>query len=142
MTTRETFEMGLSLSSGRTVLPAENTMLNLIYTSMKQVAMDTLCLRLVGTAEEIAGFRVLRKIDYDSYVRYPVKPSDVDEELVMDEFALEAMAYWCMKLLEPQRQNEHYRGYKDQIDMGNGRLVETMLSEEEEESTPRNCMFP
>lgn len=142
MTTREVFKKVNQKSSGRTVEPEDNVMIESIADAMKRVAMDTLPTRLTGTAEDMAGYRVLRKVDADTYVRFPLTPNNPDEELVMDEFLIDAMAYWIIKLLEPQREKAHYRGYMDEIDMNNGRLVETMLSEPDEESTPRNCYFP
>ena len=142
MTVRELYVSALEKSSGRTKLPTEDKMIEGTFVAMKQVAMDTLPLRLTRTATTIVGERVLRKIDFDTYVKFPKKPDSVDEELEMDEFLIDAMAFWVIKGLEPQVENRYYRGYKDHIDMNNGRLIETMLSEDFEDSTPRNCYFP
>ena len=142
MTVRELCTSAIEESSGRTQLPTEDKMLKASFEAMKQVAMDTIPTRLVYTAETIVGERILRKVDSDTYIKFPKKPTNVDEELEMDEFLITAMACWIIKKWERQLEKQHYRNYKDQIDMNNGRLVETMLSEESEDSTPRNCYFP
>ena len=142
MTVREVYVSALEKSSGRTKLPEDSKMLEGSFVAMKQVAMDTLPTRLARTAVTIVGERVLRKIDFDTYIKFPKKPDSVDEELEMDEALLDAMAFWVIKGLEPQVENRYYRGYQDEIDMNQERLIETMISEDIEDSTPRNCYFP
>lgn len=142
MTTRELYVVVTEKSSGRTKLPSEDKMKEGAFAAMKRVAMDTIPTRLTRTTETIVGERILRKVDSDTYVKFPSKPSSVDDELEMDEFLIDAMAYYIIKLLEPQREKGHYRDYMGAIDDNNGRLVETMLSEDFEDSTPRNGYFP
>lgn len=142
MTVREVYVEALEKSSGRTQLPEEYKMLSGAFVAMKRIAKDTLPLRLKRTAVTIVGERILRMIDTDTFIKFPKKPDSVDEELEMDEALLDAMAFWVIKGLEPQVENRYYRGYQDEIDMNQERLIETMISEDIEDSTPRNCYFP
>ncbi len=127
-------------SVGRTELPDNEQISFRIHTGMMKIAKDTTPLRLVAAYNE--GTEILRKIDSDTYVRFPKRPiKDSGLELDLDDELMDALALYVMAGLEIQRSKVLMGMYWEEIDKNNQRLIETYL-EEATNDAERFYQFP
>ncbi len=127
-------------SVGRTELPDNEQISFRIHTGMMKIAKDTTPLRLVASYNE--GTEILRKIDSDTYVRFPKRPiKDSGLELDLDDELMDALALYVMAGLEIQRSKVLMGMYWEEIDKNNQRLIETYL-EEATNDAERFYQFP
>ena len=127
-------------SVGRIEAPVNEQLTERIYTGMKKIARDTVCLRWMTNDPE--GREILRRLDQNTYVRYPKKPIlDNGEQLDIDDELIDALALYVMAGLEMQRSKVLMGMYWEEIDANNTRLTETYL-ESATNDAERFYVFP
>ncbi len=115
-------------SVGRFELPDDEQLSFRIHSAMMKIAKDTTPLRLVAEYNE--GTEILRKIDSDTYVRFPKRPiKDSGLELDLDDELMDALALYVMAGLEIQRAKVLMGMYWEEINHNNTRLIETYLED-------------
>ena len=139
MTLEEFGRFMLSKSSGRTVVPSGELMAERTWTAMKQIAQDTLPLKL--TVASPVGYTVIRRVDSETYVRKPEKPMlSTTNQLDLDEMLMDALALYVLAGLEQQKAKTYMGMYWGEINKHNDRLTETFLSHADNDA-PRFYKF-
>jgi hypothetical protein len=131
MTLGDFREVILEKSVGRTTLPEDKKLFERVHTAIKRVAKDTVPLSLVQRVDSTVStinFKVLRRIDTNSYIRFPEKPESNESVIDVDEALLDATALYIIAGLERGHAKVHMGMYYGEIDMNNDRLIETALS--------------
>ena len=119
-------DMG-SKSIGRKPANKDDNLESRVYTAMLVCAKKTVPLSLVENNP--AGYKILRRVDEITWIRYPEKPSfqsgigiDIDDELI------DAVQYYVMAGLEAQRAKVLMGMFHSEIDRYNETLIETFLA--------------
>jgi len=113
-------------SVGRIEAPINEQMTERVYTGMKKIAKDTIVLRWV--IDNPVGYEIIRRVDENTYIRFPKKPIlDGGEQLDIDDELLDALALYVMAGLEMQRSKVLMGMYWEEINQNNDRLTETYL---------------
>lgn len=130
MTILEFKSVVLSKSTNRKELPDD--FYERVFSSLKRVAKDTLPLILtkVISNDNIITFPVLRKIDSETYVQMPTKPTTDEDVLTIDDELIDAVALLTMSTLEKQNLKTYMGLYYKEIEMNDERLIMTSLSDE------------
>ena len=115
----------LSKSVGRMKEFEKTIFFEKTYSALKRVALDTLPLILHINYPQ--GQQILRKIDENSYIRFPRKPQKVEDELDIDMSLVDATAYMVMASYETQRAKIYMGLYYTEIENNNSKLIETDL---------------
>jgi len=116
----------LTKSTGRTEIPTNEMLVDRTYTALKRVASDTIPLRLV--VEDSAGHQILRRVDDNTYVRFPKRPIiDSGQTMDIDDELLDAVALYIMAGLELQRSKTLMGLYYKEIETYDEKLTETYL---------------
>jgi hypothetical protein len=118
-------------STGRTTIEANEDMAERIFTGLKHIAMRTTPLTLL--VDNTFGHQILRRLDEDAYIRMPVKPIIMeDDDIDIDDALLDALSYFVMAGLEPQKGKTNRGFYWAEIEMNNQRLIETYLEDDDD----------
>ncbi|NOQ31121.1 MAG: hypothetical protein GQ570_08375 [Helicobacteraceae bacterium] len=133
-----------SKSIGRTQLPDDTDLYQRIQTACKRIAMDTVPLRLSKTVPvgTLVTFPVYRKLDETSYIRTPSIAVTLDDDVDIDSVLLDAVALYVMAGLERPNGKTHMGLYYREIEVNNDRLVETVLSDNDNDCAERYQQFP
>lgn len=116
-------------SVGRIEPPINEQMTERVYTAMKHIARTTIPLAYVIN-ENPEDHNILRKIDANTWIRYPKKPIlDSGNRLDIDDALLDALALYVMAGLELQRSKVLMAMYYEEIDRHNQGMIETYLEE-------------
>ena len=128
MTLEEFGRFMLSHSSGRTVIPSGELMIERTWTAMKKIAKDTIPLRLI--VSDPSGHTIIRKPDSETYIRRPDKPIlGATTPIDMDDALMDALALYVLAGLEQQKAKTYMGMYWGEINDFNDKLTETYLSE-------------
>ena len=112
-----------------------------IFAGLKRIATDTVPFILVENQQSMA--HIIRRIDANTFIRMPEKPSIDLDEIDMDEMLLDALAFYVMAGIEKVKAKVHMGMYHGEIDMNNARLIETVLScSEDDGELDRYNQFP
>jgi len=126
MTLEEFERFMLSKSSGRTITPTSEQMIERVWSGMKKMAFDTTPLLL--TVNDPQGYTIIRKIDDQTFIRKPERPMlQTSGDLDIDEMLLDGLAYFVLAGLELQRSKVLMGMYWGEIDSYNDKLSETYL---------------
>lgn len=122
-------------STGRSALPETQKFAERIFTGLKRLAKDTVPLRLSLYVEDFTTLEVniIRRIDDNMVIRFPNRPVSEDSVIDMDDELLDALAYYIMAGLERSNAKVFMSMYHTEKDMNNDRLVETVLSDSDNE---------
>jgi len=134
----------LSKSVGRTKLPEDRELFERIFSALKRVAFDTMPLRLTEKVpiNELITFSVFRRVDRELYIRTPAKPITSDDDIDMDAELLDAVALYIMAGLEKANAKTCMGLYYREIEMNNDRLIETILTDSDNDCAERFTVFP
>ena len=138
MTLQEFRPVLLAKSLSRVTLPSDADLKQRIFSGLKLIAKETVVLRLI--VDRQTGIQVLRKLDEDLYIRFPLMPEET-KEIDIDEALIDALAFYVMAGLERSNANTYMGMYHGEIDMNNDRLTETFLSTTTNDSE-KFCQFP
>lgn len=144
MTMGEFKPLLLSKSVGRTELPPDADLKERIHTALKRIAKDTLPLKLTKNVPTgtLVTFSVIRKIDSNTYVRFPIKPVDDEADMDMDAELMDATALYIMAGLERANARTYMGLYYTEIELNNDRLTETELTDADNDCADRFMVFP
>jgi hypothetical protein len=106
-------------------LPPDSVLRLMIHRALKRIAKDTVPLRLV--VADPSQLTIIRKLDDDTYIRFPLPPFRDDDDIDCDEELVEAVAAHVCSELEPQRKGHYLQQYEREIMQNNERLIETEL---------------
>ena len=106
-------------------LPPDSVLRLMIHRALKRIAKDTVPLRLV--VADPSQLTIIRKLDDDTYIRFPLIPFRDDDDIDCDEELVEAVAAHVCSELEPQRKGHYLQQYEREIMQNNERLIETEL---------------
>ncbi len=106
-------------------LPPDSVLRLMIHRALKRIAKDTVPLRLV--VSDPSQLTIIRKLDDDTYIRFPLPPFRDDDDIDCDEELVEAVAAHVCSELEPQRKGHYLQQYEREIMQNNERLIETEL---------------
>ena len=106
---------------------SDATLRLMVHRALKRIAKETVPLKLV--VNDITGLTVIRKVDDQTYIRYPIIPYGDDSDIDIDEELVEAVAAHVCSELEPQRKGHYLQQYEREIRQNNDRLIETDLDE-------------
>jgi len=113
-------------STAKVSLPDDANFNERIYSALKRVALDTLPLVLIENTT--SSRQILRRIDEDTFVRVPEKPTNgvsiIDTDIALED----AVALYIMAGLERAKAKTHMGLYWKEIDTNNERLIETHVS--------------
>ena len=126
MTFREFNVLVLSKSSQRKTLVLDDVYIEKVYAAMKRVARDTVSLELLVNSPK--GQKILRKVDNDAYIRYPIKAIAEDDTIDMEEALLDAVAYMIMAGMETQRAKVYMGLYYTEIENNDAVQIEATFS--------------
>jgi len=129
----------LSKTKNRKEFPIDINLEYRIHTALKQVASDSIPLRLVTNSSE--SVNVFRRVDEFTFIRYPNMPTKDSQELDMDEYLLDAVAHFVMAGIETERGSIHMAMYHDVIANHSTRLQEAYLAETTNESVWNDASF-
>ena len=129
-----------SKSVGRIESPVSEHMVDRVYSGMKYIGSITTPMKWIVNSPE--GYEVMRRIDANTWLRYPEKPiiNDV-EQLDLEESLYDALALHVMAGLETQRSKVNMGMFYAEIDLYNSKLIETYL-EIATNDAPRYYVFP
>ena len=97
-----------------------------VYSGMKQIARDATPLKWVESSNIDA--KILRRIDSESWIRFPKKPIlDSGEQIDIEEALIEALSFYVIAGLEVQRAKVNMGMYWNEIDRYNSNLIETYM---------------
>lgn len=116
----------LSKTISRKTLPDDINLEERIYTALKEVAMDTVPLRLV--VQNPAGHSIMRRVDSLTYIRFPNMPINNDSDIDIDMFLLDAVALYVIAGLEKEKASVYMGMYWKIITENDTRLCETYLA--------------
>ncbi len=134
MTLEEFGPFLLTKSAGRTIVPDIDELAERTYWGLKRIATDTIPLRLVSQVPD--GYKILRKVDSETYIRIPRKPVPADSEpLDMDSVLLDALSLFVLAGLETARAKVYMGMYYKEIDTYSDKLTETFLAEATNDSS-------
>lgn len=133
MILQEFKKLMLSKTKNRKELPTDINLEYRIHTALKNVATDSIPLRLVVNTSE--NNNIFRRVDEFTYIRYPNKPTKDSQEIDMDEYLLDAVAHYAMASIETERGSVHMAMYHDIIAKHATRLQEAYLSDTTNESS-------
>jgi hypothetical protein len=94
-----------------------------IETGIKFIAMRTVVLRLVTQSNTTVS--VLRKLDDETFIRTPNKPTEAGSVIDIDDALLDALALYVIAGYERQQAKVHMGMCHAEIDANNVRLIET-----------------
>lgn len=116
----------LSKTISRKTLPDDINLEERVYTALKEVAMDTVPLRLV--VQNPTGHSIMRRVDSLTYIRFPNMPINNDSDIDMDMFLLDAVALYVIAGLEKEKASVYMGMYWKIITENDTRLCETYLA--------------
>lgn len=116
----------LSKTISRKTLPDDINLEERVYTALKEVAMDTVPLRLV--VQNPVGHSIMRRVDSLTYIRFPNMPINNDSDIDMDMFLLDAVALYVIAGLEKEKASVYMGMYWKIITENDTRLCETYLA--------------
>lgn len=116
----------LSKTISRKILPDDINLEERVYTALKEVAMDTVPLRLV--VQNPVGHSIMRRVDSLTYIRFPNMPINNDSDIDIDMFLLDAVALYVIAGLEKEKASVYMGMYWKIITENDTRLCETYLA--------------
>lgn len=116
----------LSKTISRKTLPDDINLEERVYTALKEVAMDTVPLRLV--VQNPVGHSIMRRVDSLTYIRFPNMPINNDSDIDIDMFLLDAVALYVIAGLEKEKASVYMGMYWKIITENDTRLCETYLA--------------
>ncbi len=130
-------------SVGRIEAPVNEQLTERVFTALKHIAKTTIGITwMITNPDEVVNYEIMRKIDANTWIRFPNKPTiDTGENIDIDNGLIDALALYVMAGLEMQRSKVLMAMYYEEIDRNNQRLVETYL-EEATNDAPRYYAFP
>jgi hypothetical protein len=120
-------------------LPPDSVIRQAVHRALKRIAKETVPLRLV--TNDPSQLTVIRKIDNDTYIRFPLMPYRDDDDIDIDEELVEAVAAHVCSELEPQRKGHYLSVYEREIVLNNERLIETDLDTFSNETSTRRMAW-
>ncbi len=139
MTLNEFGRFMLTKSTGRIEPPINEQMTERVYTGLLRIAKDTTPLKWV--VDDSTDIDILRRVDANTWIRFPRKPIlDSGEQIDIETELLDALALFVMAGLEQQRAKIMMGMYYKELDMYNEKLIETHLMEASNDS-PRFYAF-
>jgi len=109
-----------------TELPPDEVIRLMVHRALKRIAKETVPLRLV--VNDASQLTIIRKVDDDTFIRFPIMPFRDDDDIDVDEELVEAVAAHVCSELEPQRKGHFLQQYEREIRQNNERLIETDLN--------------
>ena len=106
-------------------LPPDPVLRLMVHRALKRIAKDTVPLRLV--VNDPSQITIIRKLDNETYIRFPLPPFRDDDDIDCDEELAEAVAAHVCSEIEPQRKGHYLQQYEREILQNNERLIETEL---------------
>ena len=121
-------------SIGRLEAPVNEQLTERVYSALKKLGNDTTPLKWIVYTMD--GQDIMRRIDQNTFVRYPKKPIiDSGEQLDIEESLVDALAYYVMAGLEPQRAKVNMGLYWAEIEAHESNLIQTFLEEASNDSS-------
>lgn len=118
--------MSVNMATGK----LEDDVFNMrVFTALKRVATDTVPSRLVEI--DNTTIKVFRKIDNNTFIRFPRKPIDDQSIVDMDDSLLDAVGYLCVAKLDRSNSKTNMGLYYKEIENSNKRLFENDFYEED-----------
>lgn len=131
----------ISKTTSRKTLPVDIQLEYRISTAIKEIAILTIPIRLVVANPE--GYKIIRKIDSVTYIRFPQDIVNDLSEIDIDTFLLDAVALYVLAGIEKEKASIYMGMFYNQIEQNDKRLIETNLVEasNDNDSEDASIMF-
>ena len=106
-------------------LPPDTVLRTQIFRALKRIAKETVPLKLV--VNDNSQNTVIRKLDNDTFIRFPLEVYRDDDDIDIDDELIDAVAAHVASEIEPQRKGHFLQQYEREILLNNTRLIETDL---------------
>ena len=125
-------------SVGRWTEPIGEQLVERVYSAMKRIGKDTPALQ--WQVSDPSGYMIMRRIDRETYLRYPRKPiMGSKDDIDIEEPLVDALACLVLSGLEMQRTKPLMHLYYIEIEGYNENLIESYMEAATNETLRHNA---